>query len=143
MGAPAQQPVYYDTETSQYYTMNNQQRPRDNATYTPRQSENQTGGIGDIFGNLFQNSGMPNRVNPFYADNYANRNYLGNPYGSNSFANRFTPKNIPAQYPEMNMLFPALNTGLLQGIASSAQPDGAMSGAGRFLSPQTTNTQGK
>ena len=43
-----------------------------------------------------------------------NRNYLGN--SLNSFANRFTPKN-------------------------SIQPDGAMSGAGRFLSP--SNTQGK
>ena len=66
------------------------------------------------------------------------RNYLGNPYSS-TFANRFTPKNIPAQYPEMNMLFPALNTGLLQGVVSSVQPEGAMYGAGRFLAPQTTS----
>jgi hypothetical protein len=114
MGAPAQQqPVYYDTDKSQYYTN------------------------GSLSGNnllvqmLGRQMGIPER------------NYLGNPYGSNSFADRFTPKNIPAQYPEMNMLFPALNTGLLQGITSSIQPDGAMSGAGRFLSPQTTNTQGK
>jgi hypothetical protein len=113
MGAPAQQPVYYDTESSQYYTM------------TPKKS----------------NNGLENLANLISANPQQQRNYLGNPYGSNSFADRFTPKNIPAQYPEMNMLFPALNTGLLQGITSSIQPDGAMSGAGRFLSP--SNTQGK
>jgi len=139
MGAPAQQPVYYDTDEGQYYTMKNQQN-----TVATSPASNGVGAIfGNMFGNLASQSGMPNRDNPFYADNYANRNYLGNPYNSNSFANRFTPKNIPAQYPEMNMLFPALNPGLLQGIASSIQPDGAMAGAGRFLAPQTTNTQGK
>jgi len=100
-----QQPVYYDTNKSEYYTFNEPQNP-----------------LLSLFG------GNPNQQ----------RNYLGNPYANN--ANRFTPKNIPAQYPEMNMLFPALNTGLLQGIASSTQPDGAMLGAGRFLSPRTTNT---
>jgi hypothetical protein len=145
MGAPAQQPVYYDTDEGQYYTMKNEQgSQRFLNTLDNANSQNGAGAIfGNMFGNLASQSGMPNRDNPFYADNYANRNYLGNPYGSNSFANRFTPKNIPAQYPEMNMLFPALNPGLLQGIASSIQPDGAMSGAGRFLAPQTTNTQGK
>ena len=114
MGAPAQQqPVYYDTDKSQYYTNG------------PQYGNNL------LIQMLGRQMGIPER------------NYLGNPYGSNSFADRFTPKNIPAQYPEMNMLFPALNTGLLQGITSSIQPDGAMSGAGRFLSPQTINTQGK
>jgi hypothetical protein len=143
MGAPAQQPVYYDTDEGQYYTMNNQR----NTVATTGDGQvinnpyaNSPNGVGAIFGNML---GMPNRDNPFYADNYANRNYLGNPYNSNSFANRFTPKNIPANYPEMNMLFPALNAGLAQGIMSSTQPEGAMSGAGRFLAPQTTNTQGK
>jgi hypothetical protein len=126
MGAQAQQPVYYDTETSQYYTMNN------------KQGQSDTGGIGNIFGNLFQNAGMPSKDNPFYAAQIANRNYLGSPYGTAS-ANRFIPKNIPAQYPEMNMLFPALNAGLAQGLMSSTQPDGAMYGAGRFLAPQTTS----
>jgi hypothetical protein len=123
MGAPAQQqqPVYYDTETSQYYTVKPQQN-------------NQNGFLGTLFG------GIPSRDNPFYASQMANRNYLGSPDGSAN-PDRFIPKTITPQYPEMNMLFPALNTGLLQGIASS--PDGAMSGAGRFLSPQTTNTQGK
>lgn len=150
MGAPAQQPVYYDTDEGQYYTMNNQR----NTVATTGDGQvinnpyaNSPNGVGTIFGNMFGNlasqSGIPNRDNPFYADNYANRNYLGNPYNSNSFANRFTPKNIPANYPEMNMLFPALNAGLAQGLMSSTQPDGAMLGAGRFLAPQTTNTQGK
>ena len=129
MGAPVQQPVYYDTEQGQYYTMN-----------TPQKQSNNS--VGNLFGQLFANTGMRNADNPFYASQMANRNYLGSPYSS-TFADRFTPKNIPSQYPEMNMLFPALNTGLLQGITSSIQPDGAMAGAGRFLSPQTTNTQGK
>jgi hypothetical protein len=127
MGAPAQQPVYYDTETSQYYTV----KPQEN---------NQNGYLGAFPGVMF--GGIPNSQNPFYASQMANRNYLGSPYGSAN-PDRFKPKNIPAQYPEMNMLFPGLNTSLLQGIASSVQPDGAMSGAGRFLAPQTTNTQGK
>ena len=128
MGAPAQQqPVYYDTETSQYYTVKPQQN-------------NQNGYLGAFPGAMF--GGIPNSQNPFYASQMANRNYLGSPYGSAN-PDRFKPKNIPAQYPEMNMLFPGLNTSLLQGIASSVQPDGAMSGAGRFLAPQTTNTQGK
>jgi len=110
MGAPAQQqqPVYYDTDKSEYYTFSQPQNP-----------------LLSLFGGNQNNQ----------------RNYLGNPYANN--ANRFTPKNIPAQYPEMNMLFPALNAGLAQGLISSTQPDGAMSGAGRFLAPQTTNTQGK
>jgi len=139
MGAPAQQPVYYDTDEGQYYTMKNQQN-----TVATSPASNAAGAIfGNMFGNLASQSGMPNKDNPFYKAQMANRNYLGNPYNSNSFANRFTPKNIPANYPEMNMLFPALNPGLLQGVASSIQPGGAMSGAGRFLAPQTTNTQGK
>lgn len=129
MGAPAQQQVYYDTEQGQYYTINNQQK----------QGQDGTGTIfGNMFGNMFANSGIPNRDNPFYAANYANRNYLGSPYGTAS-ADRFTPKFVPTQYPDMNMLFPALNTGLLQGVASSVQPEGAMYGAGRFLTPQTTS----
>ncbi len=116
--------VYYDPQKSQYYTVN---RP---------QSSDSVGNA--LFGNPL--------ANVFFgltggSADMSNRNYLGNSLMSQN--NRFTPKNIPAQYPEMNMLFPALNPGLLQGIASSVQSDGAMSGAGRFLSPQTTNTQGK
>ena len=111
MGAPAQsqQPVFYDTEQGQYYTMNNQnlQNPANSMLLTLLGRNNQ-------------------------------RNYLNNPY---SFVNaeRFIPKTITPQYPEMNMLFPALNTGLLQSITSSTQPNGAMYGAGRFLAPQTTS----
>jgi hypothetical protein len=129
MGAPAQQqPVYYDTETSQYYTVKPQQN-------------NQNGYLGTLFGSgVF--GGIPSRDNPFYASQMANRNYLGSPYGSAN-PDRFIPKTITPQYPDMDMLFPALNTGLAQGLMSSTQPGGAMSGAGRFLSPQTTNTQGK
>jgi hypothetical protein len=56
-------------------------------------------------------------------------------------ASTFIPKNITPQYPEINMLFPALNTGLAQGLISSMQPNGAMYGAGRFLAPQTNFTQ--
>lgn len=120
--APTQ--VYYDPEKQQYFS------------YKPQTS-------GNFLVDMLS-GGMNANVSAFNGQPLIKeRNYLNNPYGSNSFADRFKPKNIPAQYPEMNMLFPALNTGLLQGIASSTQPDGAMLGAGRFLSPQTTNTQGK
>jgi hypothetical protein len=118
MGAPAQQqPVYYDTNTSQYYTVQN---PNQNQYSNP----------------------IANAFSGFLGGN-DKRNYLGNPYSTNASASRFIPKTITPQYPDMNMLFPALNTGLLQGLMSSTQTDGAMSGAGRFLAPQTTNTQGK
>jgi hypothetical protein len=126
MGAPAQQnsAVFYDQEQGQYYTVN------------PPQTNDSMGNM--LYGNPLSRA-MFNLTGG--SSNNQNRNYLGNSLMSQN--NRFTPKNIPAQYPEMNMLFPALNTGLLQGIASSTQPGGAMSGAGRFLAPQTTNTQGK
>ena len=126
MGAPAQQnsAVFYDQEQGQYYTVN------------PPQTNDSMGNM--LYGNPLSRA-MFNLTGG--SSNNQNRNYLGNPYANN--ADRFTPKTITPQYPEMNMLVPALNAGLLQGIASSTQPDGAMSGAGRFLSPQTNNTQGK
>ena len=134
MGSPAQQPVYYDTDEGQYYTMNNQQN---------NVSPNGAGAIfGNMFGNLALQSGMPNKDNPFYAANYANRNYLGNPYGSAN-PDRFKTNAQATPYAELTNLFPGLNAGLSQGLMSPTQIDGAMSGAGRFLAPQTTNTQGK
>jgi hypothetical protein len=117
MGAsaqPQQQPVYYDTEQGQYYTI----KPQEN-----------TNPFFSLYGNTPRSSK--------YLNDPANRNYLGNPLTSQ---NRFMPKEIVPQYPEMNMLFPNLNAGLVQGLMSSAQPDGAMYGAGRFLAPQTNNT---
>ncbi len=132
MGTPAQQPVYYDTETSQYYTLKPQQN----------NSNPSAMGVGSIFGQMFGNMGMPNANNPFYSASIANRNYLGSPYGSAN-PDRFIPKTITPQYPDMDMLFPALNTSSVQGLMSPTQTDGAMYGAGRFLAPQTTNTQGK
>jgi hypothetical protein len=129
MGAsaqPQQQPVYYDTEQGQYYTI----KPKE---------------YNSIFDVIRSN--RPSYNSAIYRNDPANRNYLGNPLTSQ---NRFMPKEIVPQYPEMNMLFPNLNAGLVQGLMSSAQPDGAMYGAGRFLAPQTnntapqtTNTQGK
>ena len=127
MGAPAQQPVYYDTEQGQYYTINNQQKQ--SGTQTPVDRLN-NGALGTLFG-----MGLGRSLFPV---DKSNRNYLGSPYDSAS-PDRFTPKFVPATYPEMNMLFPALNAGLAQGIISSTQPDGAMLGAGRFLAPQTTS----
>jgi hypothetical protein len=118
--------VYYDNSTGQYYTLGN------NITYNPSNPGPAP---------TPQNS-LTDTISMFFGKNNQ-RNYLTNPYNSNSFANRFTPKNIPANYPEMDMLFPALNAGLASGIISSTQPDGAMLGAGRFIAPQTTNTQGK
>jgi hypothetical protein len=117
MGAsaqPQQQPVFYDTEQGQYYTIQPQQN---------------TNPLFSLYGNTPRSSK--------YLNDPANRNYLGNPLTSQ---NRFMPKEIVPQYPEMNMLFPNLNAGLVQGLMSSAQPDGAMYGAGRFLAPQTNNT---
>ena len=68
-------------------------------------------------------------------------------YGSslNSAADRFTPTYIPANYPDMNELFPALNAGLVQNLSNSllAPTDNAQSsGAARFLAPSNTS-QGK
>ena len=120
MGAPAQQPVYYDTETSQYYTIGNNRRYNPNEPAPAPQNS-----FGDAMSVLFGKNQQ--------------RNYLNSPYSSSTYADRFTPKFVPATYPEMNMLFPALNAGLAQGIISSTQPDGAMLGAGRFLAPQTTS----
>jgi len=62
MGAPAQQPVYYDTDEGQYYTMKNQQN-----TVATSPASNGVGAIfGNMFGNLASQSGMPNKDNPFY-----------------------------------------------------------------------------
>jgi hypothetical protein len=122
MGAPAQPnaptQVYYDPENQQYFNY--------------KQTEDS-----NPIANMFANSGIPILVN---GKQYSQteRNYLSNPY-NNSSANRFIPKNIPAQYPAMNMLFPSLNLGSSQGLMSPTQPDGAMYGAGRFLAPQTTS----
>jgi hypothetical protein len=66
--------------------------------------------------------------------------YLNNPFIKQD---RFNTNAQATPYAELTNLFPSLNAGLSQGLISSTQPDGAMSGAGRFLAPQTTNTQGK
>ena len=120
MGAQASSPtgsqVYYDTGSQQYYTL-------------------------DVPQNGLP-SGINSAFNPIYnlaSDSSQYRKYLNNmPYKENA---TFTPA------PSINNLFPGLNAGLpsnlglSQGLMSS--PDGAMYGAGRFLTPQTTNTQGK
>ena len=69
----------------------------------------------------------------------AERVYYGNSLTSS--ADRFTPKYVPAQYPDMNMLFPALNAGLAQNLQQSllAPTDNTQSsGAGRFIAPSTS-----
>ena len=145
MGAPAQQPVYYDADEGQYYTINNKQRNQNflsNLDNTNSQSEKGTT-FGNMFGNLVAQSGMPNRDNPFYTAIYANRNYLNNPYAQQNAFDRFQTNAQVTPYAELTNLFPMLNTNLAQGLISSIQPEGAMYGAGRFLAPQTTNTQGK
>ena len=124
MGSPSQQPVYYDTETNQYYTMNNKQN-----------NQNGAGSIfGNMFGNLASQSGMRNKDNPFYAANYANRNYLGSPYGS-VYADRFTTNAQATPYAELTNLFPSLNNNAQSLLAPS---DTESSGAGRFLSSSNT-----
>jgi hypothetical protein len=68
------------------------------------------------------------------------RNYLNNPFINQ---NRFKTNAQATPYAELTNLFPSLNTSSVQGLMSPTQTDGAMYGAGRFLAPQTTNTQGK
>jgi len=121
MGAQATSPtgsqVYYDTSAKKYYTL-------------------------DVPQNSNMPSGMYSMLSPLFniaSDSSQYRNYINNmPYKENA---TFTPA------PSVNNLFPGLNAGLSQnlglpqGLMSST--DGAMYGAGRFLAPQTTNTQGK
>jgi hypothetical protein len=114
MGSPSQQQqqVYYDTDKSQYYTN------------------------GSLSGNnllvqmLGGQLGIPER------------NYLGNPYGSNSFADRFTTNAQATPYAELTNLFPSLNASLMQNSPTSllSPTDTQSSGASRFLS---SNTQSK
>jgi hypothetical protein len=121
MGAQATSPtgsqVYYDTSAKKYYTL-------------------------DVPQNSNMPSGMYSMLSPLFniaSDSSQYRNYINNmPYKENA---TFTLA------PSVNNLFPGLNAGLSQnlglpqGLMSS--PDGAMYGAGRFVAPQTTNTQGK
>jgi hypothetical protein len=123
MGAAATQntgsQVYFDPGSQRYYTLNVPTSPK-------------------------ASSGLMSALNPIYnvfSESIPNRNYLnGSLYQEPT---PFTPA------PSINDLFPGLNAGLpsnlslSQGLMSPTQPGGAMSGAGRFLAPQTTNTQGK
>lgn len=123
MGSPAQQPVYYDTETSQYYTVKPQQN-------------NQNGYLGaSPLGAMF--GGIPNSLNPFYASQMKDRNYLGNPYSSSNL-DRFKTNAQATPYAELTNLFPSLNNNAQSLLAPA---DTESSGAGRFLS--SSNTQGK
>jgi hypothetical protein len=118
MGSQAkQEPVYYDTELRQYYTMKPPEPPK--------------------FGGLTEEA----KNSPEYA-NYLQsvrdtRSYLGSGPQNTEIIDRFKPKFTPAQYPNMNILFPGLSSGLLPSNTSLMQPSGAMYGAGRFLAPQT------
>jgi hypothetical protein len=125
MGAQANQPnqttqVYYDTEKGQYYTIKPQENPNPLAT---------------IFG------GIGGGLNSRYMNDPANRNYLGQSLTGTASADRFIPKTVAPQYPDMNLLFPALNTGLTQNLQQSllAPTDNTQSsGAGRFIAPSTS-----
>jgi hypothetical protein len=81
-----------------------------------------------------------NVINTMFGLNTADqeRMYLNNPFVTQD---RFKTNAQATPYAELTNLFPSLNASSMQGLISS--PDGAMSGAGRFLSPQTNNTQGK
>jgi len=69
------------------------------------------------------------------------RMYLNNPFMTQD---RFTPQTVVPNYPDMNQLFPVLNTGLAQNLQQSllAPTDTQSSGAGRFIAPSNTS-QGK
>ena len=110
--------VYYDPEKQQYYTMN---QPKE------------TNPILSVFGAL-------GRDNPFATNQ--DRTYIGQSLNGIVNADRFIPKTIAPNYPEMNQLFPALNAGLSQNLQQSllAPTDNTQSsGAGRFLAPSTSS----
>jgi hypothetical protein len=117
--------VFYDPAKQQYYTIQN-----------PQSS--------DPLGNIFGNSPLLGLVGGLTGGNLESkyRNYLGNSLIPTS--DRFTPKNIEPNYPDMNELFPALNAGLAQNLQQSllAPTDTQSSGAGRFIAPSNTS-QGK
>jgi hypothetical protein len=104
--------VYYDPEKGQYFSY------KQNTPTNP-------------FSNLF---GMMGLTTPD-----AERTYYGNSLTSS--ADRFTPKTVVPNYPEMNLLFPALDAGLAQNINDSllAPTDTKSSGAARFLAPSNTS----
>ena len=104
--------VYYDPEKQQYYTIKTN-------------NQNQ---YSNPLANLFAGVLSPNE-----------RNYLGASLMPTT--DRFTPRNIEPNYPDMNELFPALNAGLAQNLQTSllAPTDTQSSGAARFLAPSNTS----
>jgi hypothetical protein len=99
--------VYYDSNTGQYYTTNQQQN---NPTSNPL--------VNFFTGALSPNSG---------------RNYIGsNPLNNNTYTPMQNNTTI-APYPTTESLFPGLNAGLTQNMQSTASSMPS-SGAGRFLS---------
>ena len=114
--------VYYDPQKGQYYTVN---RPQSNDS------------VGNtLFGNPLANAFFG--LTGGSAD-MSNRNYLGQ--SLNASADRFTPRNIEPNYPDMAQLFPALDAGLAQNLQQSllAPTDIQSSGAARFLAPSTSS----
>jgi hypothetical protein len=125
MGSPAQAnaptQVYYDPEKQQYFS------------YKPAENSNP-------IANMMMGLGVPVTVNgqPY---SQTERMYLSSPY-ANETIDRFTPKYVPATYPNMDTLFPTLNYGLAQNISNSLlSPTGTeqSSGVGRFLAPSNTS----
>lgn len=87
------------------------------------------------------NSNVLNRMFGFNTQD-EERVYLNNPFMTQD---RFTPTYVPANYPYMNELFPALNAGLVQNLSNSLltpTDNTQSSGVGRFLAPSNTS-QGK
>jgi len=121
MGSPAQQPVYYDAEQGQYYTM----KPPEPSKY---------GGLTEEAKNSPEYANYLQRVRD-------TRNYLGNPYQQMQQQSAVPDYNY-APYAELTNLFPSLNESLMQNSPTSllAPSDTQSFGAGRFLS---SNTQGK
>jgi hypothetical protein len=131
MGAPAQpnQPtqVYYDPETSQYFSYG--------------KAENSNG-----MANLLMGMGLP--ITTVNGPVSRERNYLNNPY-TTSVANRI-PQGTVSPYPSTDALFPSLNAGLVGSLLQGSQPTGAMYGAGKYLTgtnllsmPTTTTSESK
>jgi hypothetical protein len=130
---PQNQPtqVYYDPEKQQYFSYKQNTQPQKQG-YQISQSPNPAL---SVFSSLFPSSEQE-------------RMYLNNPY-TTSVANRI-PQGTVSPYPSTDALFPALNAGLLGNLFQSSQPDGAMYGAGKYLTgtnllsmPTTTTSESK
>ena len=114
--------VFYDPQKQQYYTIKSPESR-------------------DPMLNILGSSPLLNVMGGLTGGNLdaQYRNYLGSSFMPTT--DRFTPRNIEPNYPDINELFPALNANLAQNLQQSllAPTDTQSSGAARFLAPSNTS----